>query len=118
MLGLALGEVEMVLGARAGGGFLGPRRAALHPFSEVGDLLVAQLTARRHFQIHIVVTDRFDEQAISRLAANNSWAGIAAFHYARPMVEQQAALQFLGISAMAFETMFGQHRPDFFLKEF
>ena len=40
MLGLAFGEVELLPGARANGRFLGPRRAALHPLCEVGNLLI------------------------------------------------------------------------------
>ena len=55
------------------------RRAAAHPFREVGDLLVAELLIlRRHLQVFILVADGLDQERIIGLARHEGRTGVAA----------------------------------------
>ena len=117
MLGLALGEIELLRRRTARHRFLWPRQAAFHPLGEGGNRLRRQLPARRHLEIHVVVFNGLHQPAGLRFSRHRSRAAIAALEHTRAIIQPQAALQLFRLRTVALETMFRQNRPHLLLKK-
>ena len=94
------------------------RRAAFHPFGEVGNLLVGQLFPfRGHLQVLIGVIDRGDQEAFVGMARHDVIARAPAVQQRLARIEHEAALHFVGVAAVAFVAIVRQHRPDLVFEE-
>ena len=71
-------QVERLGDGTLAHGVVRPRRAHLDPRFEIGNLLLAELTALRHLQLGVGVAHRFDEQAFLGLAGRDHWPAVAA----------------------------------------
>ncbi len=94
------------------GGF-GPGCAHLDPLLENLDLFGLQFGLGGHPQA--VVMDGLDQEALIKFAWHHRRAAISAFEHEGSRIEPQAAL--LGVGAVTFLAMFGEHRADLQLKE-
>jgi hypothetical protein len=98
---------------RAAGGFR-PRRAALDPFLEEGNILIRQLGAWRHLQFIIVILHRPDQPALLRLAECHNRPAVATGQQPHTALEAQAPLLLLAVTR---EAICGEERPDAALKK-
>ncbi len=118
MLGAALLEVELDLGGRgSGSAALGPRRPALHPLGEVGDLLHRKLSLGGHLELDILIADGLDERTLVGPAGNERGAGVSALEGGFEAVEPQSAFQLRGAGAVAGVAAVDEDGADFFLEE-
>ena len=95
---------------------LRPRCAQAHPFGQVIDLGVRQLSSRRHCDQARFVAHRQHQAAGFRLAWNHDGAGPAAPLDGRRTVEAEFAKHGGSPGAMALVAVLRQQRPDLLLK--
>ena len=94
-------------------------RAHFHPRFQIRDLFSGKFFVfRRHLQIFIRVTNRFDKKTRLRISGNNGGASIAAFKNAIFGIKQQSAFYFLTVGAVAFVTIVDKQRADFTFEKF
>ena len=79
---------------RGGGGGAGIGCAALDPLGENGDFGGAERLLRRHLEVFVFATDRYDEQAFCGIAGHDDGAGVTAGLPAGLGIEAEAALLF------------------------
>ena len=95
------------------GGDAGIGGAAADPLGEVGDLRVSEFFALGgHLELVVFVTDRGEEEATRRLAGDEGRAGVAAGKEGGGGVEEETALDAVGIVAVALVTMLDQDGAD------
>ena len=100
-----------------GGPCVRPGRTHLDPPGQICDLLTRQFPLGRHSQNIILITDRLDQSALTRVFWNNRRATVAPLK--KPGFSVQGQVGFMLLSgAVTSETVGGQHRPDLFFKEF
>ncbi|MEY3958659.1 MAG: hypothetical protein RJA37_1262 [Verrucomicrobiota bacterium] len=95
------------------------RRAHADPGRQVGEHRVGQLRLlRRHLHVLLQVEHRAQQQAFVGLARDDDrLAGVAAFLPPGLGVEIEAALEFLGLGAVALVAVLGQHWSYLLLEE-
>ena len=95
-------------------------RAHCHPRLEVFDHRLGQLAATllgRHGEVFVGVAHRLDEQALLKIARHHRWSVVAAAPDALAGIEQEAALDLLGLLRVALETLVGEDGTDLLLEE-
>ena len=121
LLGQRLERPPGLVGALRFAGGLRARVRCAHadPSRQVGQDGVGQLgLLRRHLHVRLRVQDRAEEEALVRLAGDDDrLAGVAAFLPSSLGVEVKAALQFLGLRAVALVAVLREHRADLLFEE-
>src|SRR5262249_27721164 len=108
-------EVKITFFNVAGNLVIGPEGAPFDPCDHVGDLVGAQLAARRHLQIAILVAYRLEKEALLRRARDDGGSALAALQEPGTAVQPQFRLRLL--HAVAFVAVFREERADFLLEE-
>ena len=118
--GPVLAGARHVHRGRFGGGGARVGRAHFHPLLKGGDFFRGEFAAfffRRHLEVFVGIADGRDEETFFRIAGDEGGAGRAALEQRIARIEQEAALGFSLLRAVALVARLGEDRADLRLEE-